>query len=171
MHDIYDFLTGVRDVREYKRAMVVRLSLEGYLDEDICTLLSISSSFIQKWVSLYRLHDVRVFRLGYTGYSGYLTNEERDSVLTWLRERDSWNVAALRAYLETTYAVTYQSDQSYYAFFHDAGISYKKSQLTNPKQDPVAIEQKKRDNHISSHPSRRYCKPNNDCSFYGRKSS
>ena len=153
MQDIYDFLADVRDVREYKRAMVVRLSLEGYLDEDICILLDISSSFIQKWVSLYHLHDVRVFRLGYTGYRGYLTIEERCVVITWLRERDSWNVDALRDYLEMTYAVTYQSTQSYYTFFHDAGISYKKAQVTNPKQNYEAIEQKKRDNRVSAYPS------------------
>ena len=153
MHDIYDFLNDVRDVREYKRAMVVRLSLEGYLDEDICTLLGISSSFIQKWVSLYRLHDIRVFRLGYTGYRGYLTTEERIAVIKWLRECDSWSVDALRDYLETTYAVTYQSPQSYYTFLHDAGISYKKAQITNPKQSDDAIAQKKRDNRVSAYAS------------------
>lgn len=153
MQDIYDFLTTVRDVREYKRAMVVRLSLEGYLAEDICILLDISSSFIQKWVSLYHLHDVRVFRLGYTGYGGYLTDDERCAVITWLRERDSWSVDALRDYLETTYAVTYQSPQSYYTLLHDAGISYKKAQITNPKQSDDAIAQKKRDNRVSPYPS------------------
>lgn len=149
---MYDFLSDVRDVREYKRAMVVRLSLEGYLDEDICTILNISLNFIQKWTSLYHLHGVHVFRLGYTGYGGYLTNDERNAVLTWLREHDSWNIDALCEHLETVYAVTYLSAQRYDTFFHDAGLSHKKAQITNPHQDPWAIDQKKRDTILISRP-------------------
>ena len=49
----------------------------------------------------------------------------------------------LRTYLETEFSIVFASDQSYYAVLHDAAFSYTKAQMTNPKADPLQVEQKK----------------------------
>jgi putative transposase len=72
--------------------------------------------------------------MGYRGSAGYLTTEQRDQTIAWLREQNAWSVPALQTYLRDTFQVEYQSLQSYYDLLHEAGLSWKKSQATNPKK-------------------------------------
>jgi putative transposase len=46
-------------------------------------------------------------------------------------------------YLDQHYGVIYQSKQSYYELLAAAGISWKKSQKTNPKYDAQLVENKR----------------------------
>lgn len=146
MNDIDVFLETVRDVREYKRAIVVSLVFEGYDEDDIALMFRVSVAFIRKWSFLYKKNDASIFRLAYTGGTPYLAADERERVLDWLRTRDQWSMHDLRTYLETEFSIVFASDQSYYALLHDAEFSYKKAQMTNPKADPLQVEQKKRHN-------------------------
>ena len=42
-----------------------------------------------------------------------------------------------------TYDVVFASLQSYYALFSEAGISWKKTQQSNPRKDPDLVKEKK----------------------------
>ncbi len=84
-------------------------------------------------------------RLGYQGSAGYLEPEQRQSVITWLQLKDYWNLKELQGHILAEYDVVFDSKQSYYTLFEQAGISWKKTQKRNPKQDPVLVQKKTRD--------------------------
>lgn len=61
-------------------------------------------------------------------------------MLAWLREKNYWNLEELQTYLEVDYDIVFQSKQSYYDLFTQAGISWKKNQRSNPKKDPEEVK-------------------------------
>ncbi len=128
------FLDETRDTREYKRALAVKLAHENIAYDTIVTMLQVSKAFISKWKCIAAEASIEGFRMGYHGASSYLSTEQRDQTLAWLREQETWLVPALQSYLQETFQVVYQSLQSYYNFLHVAGLSWKKSQATNPKK-------------------------------------
>ncbi len=65
-------------------------------------------------------------------------------MIDWLKQKNYWHLPELQQHLEDTYNVVFQSKQSYYALFQSAGLSWKKSQKRNPKQDQKLVEKKKR---------------------------
>ncbi len=76
------------------------------------------------------------------GSRGYLTPEQRQGVVKWLQQKNYWNLDELQQYVEQQYNVVFESKQSYYSLFAQAGISWKKTQKCNPKADPQAVEKK-----------------------------
>jgi len=79
------------------------------------------------------------FSRPYQGSVGYLTSERREQVLAWLKQQQTWNLAELMTCVRDTCGVVYQSKQSYYDLFAQAGISWKKSQKRNPRRDPLKV--------------------------------
>jgi Winged helix-turn helix len=71
-------------------------------------------------------------------------SEQREQVVTWLKTKNYWNLDELVTYLDEHYSVIYQSKQSYYELLSSAGISWKKSQKTNPKFDPALVKKSER---------------------------
>jgi putative transposase len=61
-----------------------------------------------------------------------------------LKRKNSWNLAELQAYIEAEYEVVFDSKQSYYTLFEQAGINWKKTQKRNPKADRELVEKKTR---------------------------
>lgn len=139
------FIYSNPDARELKRAVAVRMVRKGYKHREIQEILGVSSSFISKWSVQYDQLGVTGLKLGYAGSRGYLSVEQRHSVIEWLKRKNYWNFAELQAYLEQEYEVVFESKQSYYTLFEQAGISWKKTQKRNPKPDPQAVEKKTRD--------------------------
>jgi putative transposase len=78
------------------------------------------------------------------GSNSYLDPVQRQAVLEWLQQKNYWNLEELQQYLESTYSVNFKSRQSYYELFSSAGISWKKTQKSNPKKDPELVEKKTR---------------------------
>lgn len=70
---------------------------------------------------------------------------EREEVLSWLQTKDTWELGELEYQLAFEYDVVYESKQSYYDLFEQAGISWKKTTKLNPKANPDAVAEKKRD--------------------------
>ena len=65
----------------------------------------------------------------YQGSVGYLTSERREQVLAWLKQQQTWNLAELMTCVRDTCGVVYQSKQSYYDLFAQAGISWNRSKV------------------------------------------
>ena len=146
MHDdLYTFIRSNPDGRELKRAVAVQMALNGYTHREIKENLGVSSGFISKWTHAYQQSGVIGLKLGYIGSMGYLKPEQRASVIAWLKRQNAWNLADLQTYIEQAYAVVFESKQSYYTLFKQAGISWKKTQKRNPKADPMLVEKKTRD--------------------------
>jgi putative transposase len=70
-----------------------------------------------------------------------------EEVLSWLQTKDIWELGELEYMLAFEYDVVYESKQSYYDLFKEAGISWKKTTKSNPKANPDAVAEKKRLKH------------------------
>ena len=145
------------DARELKRAVAVQMFFKGYKHREIAESLGVSSGFISKWTKQYEQLGVLGLKLRYPGSFGYLDREQRQSVVIWLKSKNYWNLAELQAYIEQEYGVVFDSKQSYYTLFEQAGISWKKTQKRNPKADRELVEKKTGDRHLVRGASRGYC--------------
>ena len=65
--------------------------------------------------------------------------------MEWLRGLKYCCLGDLQAYLEKEYKVVFSSNQSYYALFKEAKISWKKSQKKNPSKDEELVKEKKKE--------------------------
>lgn len=144
MNELEKFIASNPDRRELKRALAVQMRLQGYRYQDIQDLLQVSSGFIRDWFVGFEQQGVDGLRLGYQGAKPYLDATKRQAVVNWLRQKNYWHLPELQQYVEETYGVIFQSKQSYYELFHAAGVSWKKSQASNPRKDPVLVEKKTR---------------------------
>lgn len=133
------------DPRELKRALAVRMTLRGYKHREIIEILQVSSGFISKWKQEYIVNGIKGLKLKHQGSRGYLNSSEKQQVLLWLESKNEWNLNELEYYLAKSFEVTFAARSSYYDLFHEAGISWKKSQKRNPSKKPELVAEKKRD--------------------------
>ena len=119
------------------------MSLEGYTYETISSLLTVTPGFVSQVKKAYITHGVAGLTLKYRGSQPFLNPDERSAVLTCLQEQKEWSPERLREYIEQSYAIVFQSDQSYYPLLAAAKITYKKTQATNPKQNSELVAVKK----------------------------
>lgn len=110
---------------------------------EICELLKVSAPFVSKWRGLYEAHGAGGLELGYAGSESYLSEAQRADVLAWIQAQESLEVAGVRDYVEEQHGVVYQSRQSYYDLMHEAGLSYHKSEKTNPKRDQELVDERR----------------------------
>ncbi|MEN9216778.1 MAG: helix-turn-helix domain-containing protein, partial [Gloeomargarita sp. HHBFW_bins_162] len=121
------FIRSNPDARELKRALAVRMALEGKSYAEISQFLSVNKSFITRWKQEFYEQGTAGLKLGYSGRKSYLEPQERQEVIAWLQAKNQWNLDELIAHLETNYNVIYQSKQSYYDLFTEAGITWRRS--------------------------------------------
>ena len=141
---LQEFIQSNPDPRELKRALVVKLSEQGLKHSQIQDALGVSSGFISKWTQHYAKNGVLGLKLSHVGSCGFLNAEQRLATLDWLKSQNSWNLCELKGHIQEQYGVTFKSRQSYYDLFHDAEISWKKTQKRNPKADPEIVQKKRR---------------------------
>jgi putative transposase len=142
MEELEEFIASNPDPRELKRAIAVQMRLQGYRYQEIQDLLQVSAGFIRDWFVGFEQQGIAGLRLGYQGARPYLDAGQRQAVIEWLRQKNYWHLPEWQQHLEETYKVVFQSKQSYYELFHAARISWKKSQASNPRKDPVLVEKK-----------------------------
>lgn len=147
--DLTAFLAEKRDSREYRRALAVKLALQGYLYEAISDMLDVTPGFVSQAKQAYQIQGTAGLTLKYQGSQSYLSASQRQAVIEWLKKEQEWSVERLHAHIETTYGVVFQSRQSYYQLLADAGITYKQAQRANPKRDEQRVAAKKKKLSIS----------------------
>lgn len=138
-----EFVQSNPDARELKRALAVKLVLAGKPYAEITELLGLHKSSISTWKQRFLAQGLDGIRLAYQGSKSYLTGEQKAAVMAWLKTQAYWNLDELVSYLDEYHDVVYQSKQSYYELFAAAGISWKKSQKTNPKYDAELVKNKR----------------------------
>jgi putative transposase len=141
MDDVKEFIKTTRESRELKWALAVKKTLAGRPWQEVVEELGGCESFIGKWRRIYDVQGIEGLKLGYQGSSGYLTRDMKTDVMAWLQDRQYWNIASLRAYLQRRQGVEYQSRQSYYALLHEAKLSWKKTQKRNPQANPEKVQE------------------------------
>lgn len=139
MDALHEFIQTTRDGRELKRALAVKMRLEGYARSETAAVLGVSKPFVDKWRRHYLQQGVAGLALKYQGSRGYLRPGQKAEVLAWIQAQAQWSVPALRRHLHRTYRVRYKSRQSYYALLAEARISWKKTQYRHPKANSATV--------------------------------
>lgn len=137
------FIDSNPEPRELKRALAVKLAIEGEPYSKISQLLGMQKPSITHWKHQFEAVGLAGLKLAYQGARSYLTVEQRGEIITWLKTKDYWDLDELVTYIDEQYGVIYKSKQSYYDLFSDANISWKKSQKINPKRDEDLVQKKR----------------------------
>ncbi|WP_348535485.1 helix-turn-helix domain-containing protein [Komarekiella delphini-convector] len=132
------------DAPEVRKALAVKLVYQGYLYDEIQIILEVSRGSITGWKQAYEQNGIDGLRQNYKGRKSYLNKEQLQEVLSWLQQKDCWELGELEYKLAFDYDVVYESKQSYYDLFEKAGISWKKTTALNPKADENAVAAKKK---------------------------
>lgn len=128
------------DSREIKRAIAVKLSLQGWVYEAIGRTLNVSNAFVSKWKKRLLEQGIEGLKLSYKGAKSYLTKQQKEQVLTWLSEQKYWDLSELECYLIEQFDVVFKSQVSYYKLLKEARISWQKAQPKNPRKNPELIK-------------------------------
>jgi len=142
--DLTAFLAEKRDSREYRRALSVKLAIQGYLYEAISDMLDVTPGFVSQSKKAYETHGTASLTLKHKGSQPYLSADERQAVIDWLKAQQEWSVERLQQHIETNYGIVFLSRQSYYLLLADAAITYKQAQRANPKYDSERVAAKKK---------------------------
>lgn len=138
------FIKTTQDGREVKRAIAVKMTVQGKSYQEIKSLLNVSQSFISKWKNQAIFAGVEQLKVQYKGSKSYLSLSQKAEVVQWLQSQDYCEREKLQLHIETKYGVIFQSLQSYYELLHHAKISWKKTQKVNPSKDPLLVKKNKR---------------------------
>lgn len=145
IQSLEDFIKNSQDKLEITRAIAVKMLLRGYKHKEIMPILGVSSGFISKWKKAFFQNGVESLKLAYKGSKGFLDIQQHTEIVEWLRSKERWTLDELEFQLASKYGVTFESKQSYYELFNEAGISWKKTQSNNPKYDSVMVSSKKKE--------------------------
>ncbi|MDF5718726.1 MAG: winged helix-turn-helix domain-containing protein [Rhizonema sp. NSF051] len=143
MEELIEFIQATSDSRELKRALAVQMVMQNYNHSTIANILGVSVSFISKWKYIFVEQGIIGLRLKYKGSKSYLDSAQRQIVLNWLKQRNYWHLSELKEYIEDSFSVVFDSNQSYYDLLKDANISWKKTQKKNPRKDAELVAKKK----------------------------
>ena len=127
-----ELIASNSDPRELKRALAVKMRLQGMKHREIQGLLRVHSSYISRWEKKYREGGVKKIRLGYKGSESYLDAAQRMAVIEWIKQKSERNLWEVIEYLEKSYGVIYRSMQSYYQLLKRAGMSWHKGRKKVP---------------------------------------
>jgi putative transposase len=141
--ELQEFIDSRPDARELRKALAVKLVYQGYKYEEIQTILDVSVGSITSWKQAYQEYGIAGLRLNHKGRKSYLSDQQREEVLSWLQTKDTWELGELEYKLAFEYDVIYESKRSYYDLFDAAGISWKKTTGLNPKADQEDVTAKK----------------------------
>jgi len=140
MDSIDEIIEQSRDAREVKRALSVKMLQKGLSMRAISELLNVSVQYVSKWKVTYEKEGAEGLALGYKGKESYLSDQERQATVAWIKGQASLSVEQVRDYLEREYGVVYESKQSYYDLLAAGGMSYHQSQKQNPKRDEEQVQ-------------------------------
>ena len=138
------FIKSDIDARELKRAIAVKMAIEGHPHKLISQLLGVGKDFVGDWKKKFKANGIEGIKLGYEGSKKHLTPEQIAEISEWLKNRQYWHLDELINHLDSQYGIVYKSKQSYYDLFKIAGISWKRSQKINPKFDETLVKKRLR---------------------------
>ncbi|MBJ7898964.1 MAG: hypothetical protein GC158_03335 [Cyanobacteria bacterium RI_101] len=139
------FIDRTSKPMERKRALAVRMWIEGIETKKIQDILGVSAAFISKWKVCFAMEGVEGLKLKYQGSKGFLDADERREIIEWLQSKNYWILEELEAYIEEKYGVQFKSRTSYYELFKEAGISWKKNKK-KPNKNEQDVEKRRQKN-------------------------
>ncbi|MEQ9554070.1 MAG: helix-turn-helix domain-containing protein [Coleofasciculus sp. G3-WIS-01] len=122
INELNEFISNTLDVREWKRAEVVRLKLLGVPYKEITNRLGVSTSFIAKLQRRYAERGIEGIKLAYKGSKSYLTATEKAEITHWLNCPEHRNISDLKRHLRDNYDVVFKSKESYYRLLRESQL-------------------------------------------------
>lgn len=144
---LINFINSNGDSREMKRALAVKLALEGYVYRAIENILNVSQAYVSKWKKRFIESGIEGLRLSYKGAKTKLSKSQKEETIKWLLCQEYWDISELEIYLISEYDVIFESKESYYKIYREAKITRQKAGKVNPKKDEEKI--KKRNEEIN----------------------
>ena len=127
-----ELISSQPDPRELKRALAVKMRVQGMKHREIQEILGVHSSYISRWSKSYREQGIEGIRLKHKGSCGYLNQQERIAVKNWIKAKEKRTLWDVIEHIEQNYKVIYRSMQSYYDLLKDAGMSWQKGRKKVP---------------------------------------
>ena len=129
---IEEFIASNPDPRELKRALAIKMRLQGMKHRQIQPVLGVASSYISRWEKCYQADGISGLRLAHKGSAGYLSASQRAAVVSWIEQESQRTLWELIDYVEQEYQVLYRSLESYYTLLKEAGMSWHKGKKKAP---------------------------------------
>jgi putative transposase len=123
--ELQEFIAQNANAREVRKGLAIKLVYQGYLYEEIQTILGVSLGSITGWKQVYEENGIDGLKLKYKGRKSYLNTEQKQEVLCWLQTKDYWEIGELEYKLAFEYDVVYDSR------FAHLKSSYKKAERFN----------------------------------------
>ena len=77
MKRLDEIINESRDAREVKRAVCVKMAVNGMPTSQVCEMLNVSPQYVSKWRGKYEAEGASSLLLGYQGSASYLSQEAR----------------------------------------------------------------------------------------------
>ena len=87
-----EFIQSSPEARELKRAIAVKMALQGEPYSKITKVLGMHKSCITIWKQKFEAKGLDGIKLGYQGSSSYLTPEQRAETITMLQTKKYWHL-------------------------------------------------------------------------------
>lgn len=126
-----------------KRALAVKMILNGFSFTQIFDLIGVSQSFVEKWRALYNKEGSDCFKVKYKGREALLSKEQLKEVYQFIKSKITCQLEELISYIQNKFGIEFKSKQSYYDLLDKAGMSWKKTEKINPKKDDAKVASKK----------------------------
>jgi putative transposase len=143
MNSLAQLIEETRDVRELKRALGVKLGEGGMVTDAIGEVLQVSLRSVRKWRRRYEREGVEGLQVRYRGSESYLRVEHRQEIEDWLGAQETITLEEVRDEIEARYGIAYQSKQSYYDLLDASGLSYHRTEKSNPKRDEAQVVERR----------------------------
>ena len=143
MDSLRQMIAEAKEARELKRALSVKRVLAGIATGEIGELLQVTPRYVRKWRGRYEREGVEALRVRYRGSESYLSVEQRQELEDWLGGQETITLEEVRDEIEARYGIVYQSKQSYYDVLDASGLSYHRTEKSNPKRDEAQVRERR----------------------------
>lgn len=77
------------------------------------------------------------------GSESYLSIDQRQESEEWLGAQETITVEEVREEIEARYGIVYQAKQSYYDLLDASGLSYHRTEKSNPKRNEAQVRERR----------------------------
>jgi putative transposase len=139
MDKLAQLIEATMDVREWKRAVSVKLSERGMATGAVGAVLQVTPRAVRKWRRRYEREGVEGLQVRNRGSESYLRVEQRQEIEDWLGAQETVTREEGREEIEARYGIVYQSKQSYDDVLDASGMSYHGTEKGNPKRNEAQV--------------------------------
>jgi transposase len=120
-----------------RRANALLLLDDGMTCEAIARVLFLDDDTVRIWYRLYQDEGIEgLAGFGHEGSSCRLSDEQQNRLKAWISETLPQTTRVVGAWIETEYAITYESRSGLIALLHRLGMEHRKPKAVSSKLDP-----------------------------------